>query len=278
MKAELAESLLAKILLWTDKEKARERAIVQDFARYKYDEYQGFSPGRGFVESLALWLRQFQTVAERRVAYTFVRERLIFFSTAEMRRLVALAFPTIVRPTLIATVSSDLGISLRRPKAVLESEEYRAHLRRTLVLGLSDGARTDVFRRINPSISNEQIWHAYDISESKAREMQEELRADLTALYKRPVSTEDATFRTVVLLDDFTASGRSYIRNDECTGWDGKLPRILRMLTGRSGIGATLTKKNGNYSPGGSTGYSLSWLRQSTAFPCRAMVVAVSGL
>ena len=33
-----------------------------------------------------------------------------------------------------------------------------------------------------------------------------------------------------------------------------------------------------NCSPGGSTGYSLSWLRQSTAFPCRAMVVAVSGL
>ena len=138
MKAELAESLLAKILEWTDKEKARERAIVQDFARYKYDEYQGFSPGRGFVESLALWLRQFQTVAERRVAYTFVRERLIFFSTAEMRRLVALAFPTLVRPTLIATASSDSGISLSRPKAVLESEEYSAHLRRTLVLGLSD--------------------------------------------------------------------------------------------------------------------------------------------
>ena len=34
----------------------------------------------------------------------------------------------------------------------------------------------------------------------------------------------------------------------------------------------------GNCSPGGSTGYSLSWLRQSTAFPCRAMVVATSGL
>ena len=37
-------------------------------------------------------------------------------------------------------------------------------------------------------------------------------------------------------------------------------------------------KEIGNCSPGGSTGYSLSWLRQSTAFPCRAMVVAVSGL
>ena len=34
----------------------------------------------------------------------------------------------------------------------------------------------------------------------------------------------------------------------------------------------------GNCSPGGSTGYSLSWLRQSTGFPCRAMVVATKGL
>ena len=74
--------------------------------------------------------------------------------------------------------------------------------------------------------------------------MQKELRADLKALYKRPVSNEDATFRTVLLLDDFTGSGRSYIRYDKCAGWDGKLPRILKMLAGRNGIGGTLTKKN----------------------------------
>ena len=119
MKDELAENLLAQVLAWTDEEKARERAIVQDFARYKYNEYQGFSPGRGFIESLALWLRQFGTIDERRIAYTFVRERLIFFSNAEMRRLVALAFPTIVRPALISTVAIDLGISPLRPKAVI---------------------------------------------------------------------------------------------------------------------------------------------------------------
>ena len=41
---------------------------------------------------------------------------------------------------------------------------------------------------------------------------------------------------------------------------------------------ARVKKPRGNCSPGGSTGYSLSWLRQSTAFPCRAMVVATSGL
>ena len=34
----------------------------------------------------------------------------------------------------------------------------------------------------------------------------------------------------------------------------------------------------GNCSPGGSTVYSVSWLRQSTALPCRAMVIATKGL
>ena len=42
-----------------------------------------FSPGRRFIESLALWLRQFETKEERRLAYDFVRERLIFISNAE---------------------------------------------------------------------------------------------------------------------------------------------------------------------------------------------------
>ncbi len=34
----------------------------------------------------------------------------------------------------------------------------------------------------------------------------------------------------------------------------------------------------GNCSPGGLSGYSVSWLRQWTAFPCRAMVMATRGL
>ena len=34
----------------------------------------------------------------------------------------------------------------------------------------------------------------------------------------------------------------------------------------------------GNCSPGGSSGYSVSWLRQWTAFPCRAMLMATRGL
>ena len=99
-----------------------------------------------------------------------------------------------------------------------------------------------MFRRINPSISNEQIWHAYDISLPKAKEMQEQLKADLSIIYGRSASNQEATFRTVVLLDDFTASGRSYIRTD-CAGvWHGKLPRILKMLNDNDGVGSALAK------------------------------------
>jgi hypothetical protein len=48
MRDELAEALLAKVMNWSDEEKARERPILQDFARYKYDEYQQYAPGRRF--------------------------------------------------------------------------------------------------------------------------------------------------------------------------------------------------------------------------------------
>jgi hypothetical protein len=68
MRDELAEALLAKVMNWSDEEKARERPVLQDLARYKYDEYQQYAPGRRFIESLALWLRQFETIDERRTA------------------------------------------------------------------------------------------------------------------------------------------------------------------------------------------------------------------
>src|ERR1700682_2011163 len=102
MRDELAEALLAKVMNWSDEEKARERPILQDLARYKYDEYQQYAPGRRFIESLALWLRQFQSIQERRTAYLFVRRRLVFISTPEMRQLVDLSFPVAIRPSLFA--------------------------------------------------------------------------------------------------------------------------------------------------------------------------------
>ena len=61
------------------------------------------------------------------------------------------------------------------------------------------------------------------------------------------------------------------------------LGRTLRHLEGLDAEPVHATFQHvlnilGNCSPGGSSGYSVSWLRQRTAFPCRAMVMATRGL
>lgn len=244
MKRELAETLLAKIMGWTDAEKAAERAHLDSFATYKYDEYQQFAPGRRFVESLALWLRQLETKKERDAAYAFVRDRMIFISDAEMNHLVELTFPTYVRPLLIADAAAEEGAPKKhRIKALVESSAYKARLRRTLVLGLSDGARTDQFRRMNPlDVSHEQVFHAYDVSVPKADSFSKKLVKDLEQIYGRSPTEEEACFEYVVLLDDFTASGTSYLREDDTLEWDGKIPKIVRELEKDDGLGAAIAK------------------------------------
>jgi hypothetical protein len=231
MRDELAEALLAKLMNWSDEEKARETQILQDLARYKYDEYQQYAPGRRFIESLALWLRQFVTIDERRVAYAFVRNRVIFIATPEMRYLVELAYPTAIRPGLIEKAGAALKVSPLRCKHIVASPAYATVLRQTLFLGLSDGARTDVFRRAHPEISNEQLWHAYDISDDKAASMRKKLGDAVRIQLERDPTEAESTFHTVCLLDDFTASGTSYIRLKDGK-WDGKIPRILENLQG----------------------------------------------
>jgi hypothetical protein len=239
VKKELAEALLARIMDWSDEEKARERARLETFASYKYDEYQQFSPGRRFIESLALWLAQFDPGAERRAAYDFVCRRLIFFSAGEINHLVELAFPTIIRPRLIETANQRSGVPADRLKATVATPEYMTLHRRTLYLGMSDGARTDWFRRANPAISNEQVFHAYDVSQVKTANMLGKLRKDLIKLTGSEPEGPGALFENVVLLDDFTASGTSAIRYDEETDvWDGKIPTIMKAFADPKGLGA----------------------------------------
>lgn len=243
MKKELAETLLARIMGWTDAEKAIERARLESFATYKYDQYQQFSPGRRFMESLALWLGQFDEGSERRIAYDFVTKRLVFISGEEMNNLVGLAFPTIIRPRLIRDTAAELQLRPERVKAVLATPQYQARLRRTLVLGLSDGARTDQFRRANPQdISNEQVFHAYDVSAAKADNLVKKLGKELRGTLGREPTAEEARFQYVVLLDDFSASGTSAIRRDgqAATGWDGKIPRIIEELERADELGSAI--------------------------------------
>src|SRR5512140_998765 len=72
MTDELAERLLVKVLAWGPEEVRLNLAVVQALATWKYDSYERFGHGRRFVESLALWLEQFKSIEERRVAFDFI--------------------------------------------------------------------------------------------------------------------------------------------------------------------------------------------------------------
>ncbi|MEQ1607881.1 MAG: hypothetical protein ABL956_02760 [Hyphomonadaceae bacterium] len=230
MKDALAEQLLAKVMSWDTAQVTQERASLQDMARYKYDEYLQFAPGQRFIESLALWLRQFAP-GERPAAYDFFRKRLVFCGAAEMRHLVDAAFPCAVRPRLLQLAAEADNLPAHRIKAVFKTTSYKALRRRTLFLGLSDGARTDMFRRANPDISNEQIWHAYDFSERKAGDLGKELKKDLKEILGRDPTEQEAKFRIVCLLDDFTGSGRTYLRpTEDGTAFSGKIAQIMEKL------------------------------------------------
>ncbi|MCC6133021.1 MAG: hypothetical protein IT186_24080 [Acidobacteria bacterium] len=230
MRDALAERLLADVMQWSPEDIARERPVLQALALYKYDEYQQFSPGMRFVESLARWLEQFADQAERQTAYEFVRSRLVFISSAELQHLVATAYPDHIRPLLIEMAAAELNLRPWQVGRVSSSVAFRALQRQTLFLGLSDGARTDVFRRANPELSNEQVLQTYDGTGDRTEDLLARLATDLRTLGLEP-AVRHPRFRTIVLLDDFSASGITYIRRDESGRIGGKLGKVHRLLT-----------------------------------------------
>jgi len=188
---------------WTAADVARERPRLQALADYKYDEYQQFSPGLRFVESLARWLRQVDP-SERSIAYDFVLQKLLFVSAAEFSHLVATVYADYVRPFLITRTATELGIEPWRVAEITANKAFPIRERKTLYLGLSDGARLDVFRRANPNISNEQVYQTYEVREERAADLKKNLVKDL--------GEEDPRFSTLVLLDDFAGTGYTYTK------------------------------------------------------------------
>ena len=232
MKKELVETLLATIMEWSDNQIVSERIRLEALAKYKYDEYQQFAPGKRFLESFALWLTQFETLEEKKVAYEFVLNRLVYIDSGEMNYLVDLVFPTVIRSQLLKDVSLDSSRHERiQQKNLIETVAYKSLLRRTLILGLSDGAHIGEFRRSTPSIKNEQVYHAYDISDDRKKSMLLDLEKDINLIYKnsnsKPVGS-DYKFKYLVLLDDFTASGKTYVRKEKDNNIKGKVPNILK--------------------------------------------------
>jgi hypothetical protein len=218
MNQELALDILSKIMNW-DMERARqEDAWLRLISRIKYDGYRDYLAGARFVESLANWLQQFEP-SDRETAYKFIRHYLVYVGQSEIQHLVELTYPETVQPRLLSTVAANLRVPEYRVWAQAEAAAaYKLLLRKTLFMGLSDGARIDTFRRANVGlISNEQVVFATQIDEDKWEDLLKNLRDE--------VQDESAKFSYLYLLDDFIASGKSLIRKDE-TKWKGKLIRF----------------------------------------------------
>lgn len=227
MKQDVALRVLGEIMNWTVDEARREFAWVNLMARIKYDTYRDFVAGVRFIESIADWLQQFEP-SERRHAYEFVRDRLIYVSPPEMHHLVELVYPEVVQRHLFADVARRSGVPSHLVWADSGARKmYADALRKTLFLGLSDGARMDTFRRCNTGIvSNEQVVVATELDDAKWNSLQKALSV--------ATATPEARFETIFLIDDFVGSGKTLIRENNGT-WEGKLPKFFNGNKGRRG-------------------------------------------
>src|SRR5215831_11714107 len=138
MRDDLAGKVLAHVMLWGPDLIAQYGAYLQDLARYKYDEYEGFGPGEKFVESLAAWLWQLEP-AERADAIQFVMTSLVFVSRLELDHAIGIVYPDVIRQLLIWRAAKELSLPPYKVTRITASREFRALERKTLVLGLADG-------------------------------------------------------------------------------------------------------------------------------------------
>mgnify|MGYP001227086447 CR=1 FL=1 len=217
MKDELAERVLANVMAWNAAQVAEVGGALQQLAGLKYDEYEGYRPGVKFLESLAAWLWQMEP-PERELAVEFVLKHLVFISRAELEHLIETVYPDVIRPLLVERAASLLGAAPHRVKAVTESPEFRELQRKTLILGLADGARLDRLRRASPELSHEQFWLVPELGEQVGRSMADQLQKALTAMNV----PGPALFLNILLVDDFTGSGATLLRPDG-PSWKGKL-------------------------------------------------------
>jgi len=217
MNNSLAESILIQIMGWDQEQISIERPLIQALGNLKYDEYQQFSAGMRFTESLVNWLNQFNTVEERNTAYTFIKNQLIFVTSEQVNHLINICFPEIIDEKLTSRAAEIMKVPAYYVRKIHNNIVYSHVKRKSLFLGLSDGAKIDQLRRY-ANLDNEQIFSSYYLSPEKIMDLVKELSDSLNTAAK---------FSSVFLIDDFTASGLSYIR---LTEGKGKILKFLNLL------------------------------------------------
>ena len=214
MRNDIAQALFLNVLKDASFETVDDiRKYFQNMAKYKYDDYQQYFPGMRFIERFALWLNQFSEV-DKKEALLFIREKLIFISQSEMNLLVSSAFPDVIKELLVKDVSKIINVPEYCIAKILDSIHYKKLVRQSLFCGMSDGAKTEYFRRSNTGIiSHEQVYQTHELSDERAGKMKEELVIDLQKILNvDEVEKNEQKFKNVFLLDDFSASGTSYLK------------------------------------------------------------------
>ncbi len=132
---------------------------------------------------------------------------------------------SVVRERLARIVAERRAIPAHMVWASADSvKEFQSLLRRTLFLGLSDGARMDALRRTNTGIiSNEQVMIATELEDAKWKSAVKKLRAES--------GDAAAKFEVVFLIDDFAGSGKTCLRKEPDGSWDGKLAKFYKRTT-----------------------------------------------
>ena len=227
MNSNLANQLLASIMKWDAQTLASERAALEFMGSMKYDAYDRYMPGMRFMSSLVQWMNGIEE-EDRDEAYKFIKEKLVFISSTQMNYLVDLLYDSKIRPILLDMATTETGMPSYKRSSNVVHNRFEIEKRSALVVGLSDGAHTDILRR-SAGFSNEQVLTNYYPDGKKLKDMLDELRKD-----DKLKSIEKPYFRRIFLIDDFTASGKSFIRYDESDGkYHGKLKKIIDELCTR---------------------------------------------
>jgi hypothetical protein len=226
MKESIAEELLGKVMDWDTPKAKEEIPKLKYLAETKYDSYRNFEPGRRFLESLVLWLHQFRTLEERQTVYEFIDKNLLYISEKQMSHLVELLYPQRVLSILIEQTSRKEKLFPFHIKQIRSSQIFKLLKRKSLFLGMSDGARIDTFRRKN-ALNNEQVSVSYELSKEKYEGIHNKLK---NWLLKKDIQAE-AKFENIFLIDDFSGSGNSILRLENGE-YDGKLFKFIKNSIG----------------------------------------------
>ena len=230
MRFDLAKQFLTQLMGWDDIEATNKLQEIDLMSDIKYDSYDQFMPGIKFVGNFYLWLSQFKDLQEKELMYEFVRKYIIYINSNQVSHLIDLLYNTKIIPLIREKVVADFNargekVNKFNYRVLDNSPEFKSHKRKTLFIGLSDGSHIDIIRR-NSYLDNDQVLTNYYPDDTKI----EDLAKNLTTS-KELENDSVKKFESIVLIDDFTASGSSFIRKKDGK-WGGKLPKFFDAVCG----------------------------------------------